>query len=73
MTVFLRQWGGEVTGLEADLCFGGTNQAKAKTKRDLTGHPGKPGPPRAAARGAAQRGWSGGRMPIEMRVFLQVL
>lgn len=64
MTVFLRQWGGEVTGLEVDLCFGGTNQAKAKTKQDLTGHPGKSGPPTPAAWGLLRVGGPGGECPL---------
>lgn len=51
------------------LCFRGTNEAKGKTKLYTQGSLA----PHTHGLGAAQRGWSGRRMPMEMRVFLQVL
>lgn len=57
-----------MTGLEVDLCFRGTTEAKENTKRDLTLYPGSLAP-HTHGLGAARRGWSGRRRPIELRVF----
>lgn len=64
-----------MTGLSADLCFRGTNEAKAKTKQGPNSAPRKAWPSHTHTRGlgAARRGWSGGSMLMEMRAFLQVL
>lgn len=85
MKVFLRQWEaqltwnwcGEVTGFYTDLCFRETKEAKPETQWNLTLRPGT-WPTHMNSnysRGqlAAQCGWSGRRMPIDMKgISLQV-